>query len=236
MSDHDGTESGSLLIADSSGYTEFLTGSELAHAQGIIDGLIGSILTSIQPAFELANLEGDAVFACAPATTLPPGPTTLDVIDSAYAAFIGTREHIQRNTNCPCQACSNIAALDLKFVAHFGSYVRSRHGAREELTGPDVVLVHRLLKNSIIETTQTEAYAFVTDTCPAASSICVGRSRADLAMKSMCGRSRLGSKPAAKRRCRSSAHGSMSRTRTCGGSGWSPTRSRRTARRVGGAE
>ena len=157
MSDHDGTESGSLLIADISGHTEFLTGSELEHAQGIIDELIGSILTSIQPAFELANLEGDAVFTCAPATTLPPFPTTLDVIDSAYAAFIGTREHIQRNTNCPCQACSNIAALDLKFVAHFGSYVRSRHGAREELTGPDVVLVPRLLKNSIIETTQTEA-------------------------------------------------------------------------------
>ena len=157
MSDHDGTESGSLLIADISGHTEFLTGSELEHTQGIIDGLIGSILTSIQPAFELANLEGDAVFTCAPATTLPPFPTTLDVIDSAYAAFIGTREHIQRNTNCPCQACSNIAALDLKFVAHFGSYVRSRHGAREELTGPDVVLVPRLLKNSIIETTQTEA-------------------------------------------------------------------------------
>ena len=165
MSDRAGPEQGCLLIADISGYTAFLTGSELEHAQGISDELIGSILRSIKPHFEVAKLEGDAVFAHAPAGVLPPGQTLLDVIETTYFDFVGTRLQIERNTSCPSQACSNISSLDLKFVAHHGEYVRSRLREREELVGRDVVLVHRLLKNSIVETAGIAAYAFVTECC-----------------------------------------------------------------------
>ncbi len=37
-------EQGYLLIADITGYTRFLTGSELDHAQGILEGLFAVIL------------------------------------------------------------------------------------------------------------------------------------------------------------------------------------------------
>ncbi|HJN92787.1 MAG TPA: DUF2652 domain-containing protein, partial [Dehalococcoidia bacterium] len=53
--------------------------------------------------------------------------------------------------------------LGLKFVAHFGVYATSRIGDRRELTGPEIILVHRLLKNTIIEAKAIPAYAFFTD-------------------------------------------------------------------------
>ena len=41
--------------------------------------------------------------------------------------------------------------LDFKFVVHHGEMVRQKIGAREELAGRDVILVHRLLKNTVSE-------------------------------------------------------------------------------------
>ena len=39
--------------------------------------------------------------------------------------------------------------LDFKFVAHHGEMVKQKMGGREELAGRDVILVHRLLKNTV---------------------------------------------------------------------------------------
>jgi hypothetical protein len=36
---------------------------------------------------------------------------------------------------------------------------------REDLAGPDVILIHRLLKNSISDDGGPQAYAFLTDAC-----------------------------------------------------------------------
>ena len=53
------------VIADISGYTRFLAGAELDHAQDILADLMNTVVTSIRPAFRLAKLEGDAAFAYA---------------------------------------------------------------------------------------------------------------------------------------------------------------------------
>jgi hypothetical protein len=52
----------------------------------------------------------------------------------------------------------------LKFVSHYGSYVVERDDRREDLAGPDVILAHRLLKNTI-SNDGPQAYAFFTDPC-----------------------------------------------------------------------
>jgi hypothetical protein len=51
-----------FLIADISGYTRYLAGVELDHAQDILADLIGSVVTALRPNFALAKLEGDAAF------------------------------------------------------------------------------------------------------------------------------------------------------------------------------
>lgn len=53
---------GYLLLADISGYTAFLTGTELEHAQAIIHELTSLIRERLTPPMRFVKLEGDAVF------------------------------------------------------------------------------------------------------------------------------------------------------------------------------
>src|SRR5438067_6061759 len=68
-------------------------------------------------------------------------------------------------TTCGCAACASIGSLDLKFIAHYGAFVVQRDGTAEDVAGADVILTHRLLKNSVTEQTGVRAYAFFTDAC-----------------------------------------------------------------------
>jgi uncharacterized protein YndB with AHSA1/START domain len=53
--------------------------------------------------------------------------------------------------------------LDLKFVVHYGQFAVQHLAGRAKPLGPDVILVHRLLKNHIKETFGPQAYVFLTD-------------------------------------------------------------------------
>ena len=50
-------------------------------------------------------------------------------------------------------------------MAHYGRYVIESEDGREDLAGPDVILVHRLLKNTVSDRGGPRAYAFLTDPC-----------------------------------------------------------------------
>jgi hypothetical protein len=155
-------EAGYLLIADISGYTAFLTQAELDHAHDILQGLMKKLLGALEPAMIVSKLEGDAVFCYAPEGRLAPD-TLLELVERVYFDFSSARELMQLNTSCTCKACQLIPSLDLKFVVHKGSYIVSRIGAGDELTGPDVIVVHRLLKSEIKEATGITAYAFFSE-------------------------------------------------------------------------
>ncbi len=55
-------ENACFLIADISGYTSYLAGVELDHAQDIIADLMDTVVKSLRPGFKIAKFEGDAVF------------------------------------------------------------------------------------------------------------------------------------------------------------------------------
>jgi uncharacterized protein YndB with AHSA1/START domain len=156
-----------LLIADISGYTSYLAGVELDHAQDILADLIGTVVTSLRPTFRLAKLEGDAAFMAAPQEQLD-GSLLLDSIERCYFGFRRRRRDVRQATSCECNACVRIPDLNLKFVAHVGPVVRQEMAGLDELIGRDVIVVHRLLKNSVVEATDVEAYALLTDACTTA--------------------------------------------------------------------
>ena len=55
-------ESGFLVIADLTGYTAYLSGSEIEHAPAIAGDLLETIVGRLEPPFRLAKFEGDAAF------------------------------------------------------------------------------------------------------------------------------------------------------------------------------
>ncbi|HEY7565665.1 MAG TPA: DUF2652 domain-containing protein [Acidimicrobiia bacterium] len=157
-----GTYQSFLIIADITGYTTYLSQSELEHAQEVLTSLIGLLMNSARPPLKVSGLEGDAVFSHAiPGLDLQP-QTFVEIIESTYVAFRRAIDLMVLNNTCQCRACANIANLDLKFFIHHGSFAIQRLGDREELVGTDVILIHRLLKNHIREQTGIAAYAVYT--------------------------------------------------------------------------
>ena len=154
------SESQCLLIADISGYTSYLAGVELDHAQDILADLIGTVVTALRPTFRLAKLEGDAAFVVAPTKRLD-GSMLLDTIEGCYLGFRRRRRDVRQATSCECNACVRIPDLNLKFVAHAGDVIRQRVAGQDELLGAPVIVVHRLLKNDVVERIGISAYALI---------------------------------------------------------------------------
>lgn len=157
-------ESACFVIADISGYTQFLAGVELDHGQDIITDLMGTVVRSLRPPFRLAKFEGDAAFLYAVADKVD-GSVVQDAIESTYFAFQKRLRNIKQATSCECRACSEMQHLDLKFVSHHGEFITHRMAGREELAGREVILIHRLLKNAVSERLGGHAYALYSHAC-----------------------------------------------------------------------
>lgn len=153
-----------FLIADISGYTSYLVDVELDHAQDILADLIGAVVTALRPNFRLAKFEGDAAFMFATMESVD-GSMLLDTIERCYFGFRRRRRDVRQATSCECNACLRIPDLNLKFVVHHGMAIRQKVAGRQELLGSDVIVVHRLLKNEVVETLGMTAYALITQQC-----------------------------------------------------------------------
>lgn len=157
------TQHGYLVLADISGYTSYLAGTELTHARDVLSELLELIVLRFKSLLNIVKLEGDAVFAHVPKKEILRDETLLEMLESTYLAFRDRVEGIRRRTTCQCNACKAIPALDLKFIVHFGEYVVQNVSGITELVGSDVNLVHRLLKNHVSEATDWRAYALFTE-------------------------------------------------------------------------
>lgn len=163
-----------LLLADISGYTGFMAGVEQAHgidfsagipaAYSVLGALLDGVIAGVEPDFAVVKLEGDAVFATAPAAGLDgQGDRLLEKLRVMYRAFTEGRTRAIPSSDHMCTACPAVAHLDLKVVLHRGQAVRQTVGSGSDLLGPAVTVAHRLLKNSIRERIGFRPYLFLTD-------------------------------------------------------------------------
>jgi hypothetical protein len=137
-----------ILIPDISGFTEFMTNTELLHGTYAINELINAIVAAVEDEYEVAEIEGDAVLLVRGG----PAPSQQEILDiclKIFNAFHFTRKMMQNITICPCKACQDFINLSLKFVVHHGPLADIRVGKFVKHSGPEMIVAHRLLKNSI---------------------------------------------------------------------------------------
>jgi uncharacterized protein YndB with AHSA1/START domain len=151
-----------FVLADISGYTGYVFHSPLEYAEDVLADITGTIADRLRHVLRVNKLEGDAVFAYAPEARADAS-MILDAIEECYFAVRARLEGVERATSCDCSACRKAAELDLKFVLHAGGYVRRRGPDGDELTGRDVIVAHRLLKNGVAEAFDLRGYALLTD-------------------------------------------------------------------------
>lgn len=157
------THTGYFVIADISGYTHFVAHNDLAHAQGVLEDITSLVMTTLSAPLEFVELEGDAVFMYAPEAAVADPERLLDIIEVCYAAFKMRVEQMSRNSTCACSACKAVPSLDLKFVGHYGRFATQKTPKGEQLVGPDVTLVHLMLKSNVKQATGIRAYALLTE-------------------------------------------------------------------------
>jgi hypothetical protein len=156
-------QQGYFLIADITGYTQYLNESELEHAQGILTSLLNLLIEHTKPPLIISRLAGDAVISYGLSGHFLGGQTFAESLEDTYVSFRRMVELMVRNTTCPCNACRNIASLDLKFFVHFGEFAVQKLDAHNELVGSDVNLLHRLLKNHVTGVLGLKAYTLYSD-------------------------------------------------------------------------
>ena len=164
-----------LLLADISGFTSFMSGVEVEHgvdfskgipaAYSILSDLLDAVVDGVGPDLALVKLEGDAVFAAAPAAALDgQGDRVLETIQRTYRAFIDARTRAIPSSDHVCTACPAVAHLDLKMILHRGPAVRQQSvRSGSDLVGPAVTVAHRLLKNTVRDRIGARPYLFMTD-------------------------------------------------------------------------
>jgi hypothetical protein len=80
-------------------------------------------------------------------------------------------ESVRQATTCACSACRTAPTLELKFFVHVGVATTQRIAGRDELSGRDVILVHRLMKDSAPAGLGMSTFALVSDAATSALDI-----------------------------------------------------------------
>lgn len=144
-----------LLLADLSGYTRFMVENQLSavHGQMVISHLLESLLREVDLPLELQEIEGDAIFLIATRPDDGDWESVMKEVQTKllrfFEVFIEAAAGLGEMTACQCAICTHADDLKLKIVAHTGRAVFHTLGGRRQVSGTDVILAHRLLKNSV---------------------------------------------------------------------------------------
>jgi uncharacterized protein YndB with AHSA1/START domain len=144
-------------MADISGYTQFLTSSEQDHANPILHSLLSALVEQVGEPLHFWKMDGDAILAYSTQQEFPNGETFLTICENLYNAFASCRQNIIANTT------ANVGILDLKIMAHHGQFDEMQVGPVKDISGADVILVHRMAKTDVSEATGVRSYALFSD-------------------------------------------------------------------------
>src|SRR5260370_3571795 len=87
MSEDIRAEAGFLVLADISGFTAFVAGTELEHGAQVTGVLLEAVMRRLSPPLEIQELEGDAVFAIGADGAMPDGSALPALLADAFAVF-----------------------------------------------------------------------------------------------------------------------------------------------------
>jgi hypothetical protein len=85
-----------LIIADISGYTDYLKGAELDHARDVMADLLETVLGAMGPTPRLSEVEGDALFVHVPEAEVD-GAMLLDTLEAVARARATLRDSAEQS-------------------------------------------------------------------------------------------------------------------------------------------
>ncbi len=142
-----------FILVDISGYTRFIHYHRISllHAEKIVAELMESILKEVEVPVMAHEILGDAISLYAIDEGIPGQADKIYAQLQNYFKAFRDREAtlISACELCKCDACKQVGKLRLKAILHHGWAAFTKVHTMRKISGEDVILSHRLLKNSL---------------------------------------------------------------------------------------
>lgn len=137
-----------IFIPDISGFTRFISDTEISHSKHIIEELLEILMDANELGLQVSEIEGDAILYY----RFGQAPTAAELLAQVQKMFVRFHAHLKKyhtHRICHCGACKSAHQLTLKFIAHYGPITQNQIKQYNKLFGKEVIVAHRLLKNEI---------------------------------------------------------------------------------------
>jgi hypothetical protein len=139
---------GLLFIPDISGFTRFVTETEIDHSRLIIQELLELLINANEIGLEVSEVEGDAILFYRFGSS-PDLEEVYKQVEKMFCEFHKRISAYELRRFCQCKACSSAVKLTLKVITHYGEFAGYNVKNFNKLIGKDVIVAHQLLKNDI---------------------------------------------------------------------------------------
>ncbi|HEX5170985.1 MAG TPA: DUF2652 domain-containing protein [Cyclobacteriaceae bacterium] len=139
---------GLLFIPDISGFTRFVTETEISHSQMIIKELLEILINANELGLEVSEIEGDAILFYKFGDP-PELESIYRQVEKMFRSFHQSLIAYDTRKYCQCKACLSAIDLSLKVITHYGEFTGYNVKQFSKLIGKDVIVAHQLLKNDI---------------------------------------------------------------------------------------
>ncbi|WP_010521504.1 DUF2652 domain-containing protein [Aquimarina agarivorans] len=138
-----------ICIADISGFTEFMSDTDIELSAKVISTLLNKVIYANEIGLKVSEIEGDAVLFYKYGKL----PLLNDLINQCkhfYAQFYAQLNALYKSNKNHTESENIKKMLGLKIILHYGKEVGSvQIGKNIKLMGEDVITAHRLLKNKV---------------------------------------------------------------------------------------
>ena len=139
---------GLLFIPDISGFSRFVSATEIEHSRMIIQELLEILINANEMRLEISEVEGDAILFYKFGN--PPDLEAIySQVEKMFCAFHRNLIAYESRRYCQCKACVSAVELTLKVITHYGEFTGYNVKNFHKLIGKDVIVAHQLLKNDI---------------------------------------------------------------------------------------
>ncbi len=137
-----------LIIADITGFTQFIRGTDINHSKHIIGELMEVLIDADPLHLTVAEIEGDAILFY----RYNALASRNEVVQFAERLFVGFHQHLRQFESsriCQCGACVLAASLTLKILVHVGPIQLLKVKQFLKPFGEAMIWIHLLLKNTV---------------------------------------------------------------------------------------
>lgn len=139
-----------FCVPDITGFTKFIATSDIHFAKDVIPVLLRKLIDSNILKMNIGEIEGDAIFFYKTGR-LPAINRVVEQCKNLYKTFSDFLEALQHDDPENYQKYLADNQLGLKIIIHYGNISISNIKGRTKLLGEDVIIAHKLLKNTIPE-------------------------------------------------------------------------------------